>query len=400
MDLKSGYPYSLIRNGLVNNFPKLTENRETEAVIIGGGISGALTAYYLIKSGISCILIDGRSIGLGSTCASTSLLQYEIDIALHKLIDLIGQKNAVKAYRLCSESIYKLFSISEEIGFSDIQAKHSLYFADNKKHNAFLRKEFQVRKINGFSVSLLKEDEVYKQTGVKAPSAILSENAAQTDAYLFTHQLHKHNQHKGLEIYDRTKVMKINSRKDDVVVEMENETTIIAKWVINATGYEVTSFIKKPIVKLKSTYAIISEAMNGKPGIWNDEMILWNTNDPYLYLRTTSDNRVMIGGRDEDFYSPAKRDKLLSKKSKQLASDFNKLFSGEGFVPEFSWAGTFGSTKDGLPYIGSCGDDKRILYALGFGGNGITFSVIAGEIIADLVQDKKNEDAELFSFSR
>ena len=79
MELTAGYPFSLIKNGIPFEYPKLSKNVRSRVVVIGGGISGALTAYYLTEKGVDCILVDGRSIGLGSTCASTSLLQYELD---------------------------------------------------------------------------------------------------------------------------------------------------------------------------------------------------------------------------------------------------------------------------------------------------------------------------------
>jgi glycine/D-amino acid oxidase-like deaminating enzyme len=85
MELIEGYPYWLIKTGLPYQYSKLLENIKCQAVIIGGGISGVLTAYCCTGAGIECVLVDGRSIGLGSACASTSLLQYELDIPLHKL---------------------------------------------------------------------------------------------------------------------------------------------------------------------------------------------------------------------------------------------------------------------------------------------------------------------------
>lgn len=80
MNLKSGIPFWLIKNGLLHDYPTLDHSLDTEVVIVGGGISGALSAYYLTEAGIKCAVVDGRSIGQGSTCASTSLLQYEIDV--------------------------------------------------------------------------------------------------------------------------------------------------------------------------------------------------------------------------------------------------------------------------------------------------------------------------------
>ena len=170
--------------------------------------------------------------------------------------------------------------------------------------------------------------------------------------------------------------------------------------MVYATGYEVVDFISKPIVKLTSTYAIASETFNSPVKFGKTDAVIWNTAKPYLYWRATNDNRIVIGGRDEEFFSHIKRDKLIPQKTKQLQKDFKKMFPSIPFKTEFSWAGTFGSTKDGLPYIGTYKKLPNSFFALGFGGNGITFSQVAGEIIASLIKGKKNKDADIFSFER
>ncbi|HLO38300.1 MAG TPA: FAD-binding oxidoreductase, partial [Lacibacter sp.] len=114
----------------------------------------------------------------------------------------------------------------------------------------------------------------------------------------------------------------------------------------------------------------------------------------------TKDNRIIIGGRDEEFYNPARRDRLIKKKTAQLKNDFLKLFPAIDFIPEFSWTGTFGSTQDALPYIGTYSKTPHTYYALGFGGNGITFSLIAAHIITDMIKGRKNKDAALYAFNR
>ena len=399
MNLKAGYPFSLIRNGLVAEYPKLGKNLNTEVAVLGGGISGALTAWHLTQQNIPTVVIDARSIGLGSTCASTSLLQYEIDTRLFELIEKIGEKDAVRAYWLCNKAIKSLMRIADKIGFKDIAFTQSLYYAAAKKHVIDLQKEFTARKRHGFEVRYLNGANVVRTAGIQSPAAILSDSAAKTDAYLFTHHLHQHAIKKGLQVYDRSPVKKIKHKRTGVELITENGSCIKAKKLVYATGYEVVEQIDKPIVQLQSTYAVVSEPLSMKKPFWKGDMLLWNTADPYLYMRT-HDNRIIVGGRDEKFYSPHKRDALIAEKTKKLVKDFNKVFPGINFIPEFSWTGTFGSTKDGLPFIGPYKKLPNSYFALGFGGNGITFSLIAAEIITDLVKGKKNKDARLFSFDR
>ena len=397
MILRSGYPFWLIKDGLPYTYPKLNKDLETDVAIIGAGISGALMRYYLVKAGISCVTVDARTIGLGSTCASTSLLQYEIDVPLIKLINLVGKKDAERSYQLCNHAIKELGKIAKKLNFDSFEFKKSLFYAAYKKDIPFLKTEFEARKAAGFSVEYLDGKAVREQFSFNAPAAILSDHGAQTDAYAFTHRLLQYG--KDLNIYDRTNIVDIKHHKAGVVLKTENGSSIKAKKLIYATGYEVTEMIDKKIVDLKSTYAVISEQQENS-NFWNENVLIWNTANPYLYIRTTPDKRILIGGRDEDFYNPKKRDKLIEKKSRQLVQDFGKIFPEIEFKSEFSWTGTFGETKDGLPFIGTCKGMPNSYFALGFGGNGITFSLIAAEIITDLIQGKENPDAQIFSFDR
>jgi glycine/D-amino acid oxidase-like deaminating enzyme len=400
MNLTTGYPYWLINSGLPANYPKLEQSIKTNVAIIGGGISGALTAYYLVNAGLSCIVVDARTIGLGSTCASTSLLQYELDKPLSELENQIGLQAAVRAYKLCSESIDTIKNISQKIKFTQFEKQKSLFFAAYKKDKKLIEKEFLVRKKTGFQVQLLDEKEIDQQFGFSAPAAILSAQGATTDAYMFTHALLKASLKKGLQVFDRTVISKIEYKKNGVELITEKGHIITANKIVNASGYEITEFLEKKIVKLLSTYALASEHIQSPIPAWKDKTLMWNTADPYLYMRLTKDNRIIIGGRDEEFYNPHKRDKLIKKKSALLKNDFSKLFPSIELIPEFCWTGTFGTTKDALPYIGTYNKTPHTYYALGFGGNGITFSVIAAEIICDMITGKKNKNALLFSFNR
>lgn len=107
-----------------------------------------------------------------------------------------------------------------------------------------------------------------------------------------------------------------------------------------------------------------------------------------------------MGGGDEEFKDSKKRDKLLPKKEQYLLKQFQKKFPKINFKIDYSWAGTFGETKDGLPYFGKPNPEKNEHYVLGFGGNGITFSVIGMNSIVDSIHNNKNQDLEYYRFGR
>ena len=100
------------------------------------------------------------------------------------------------------------------------------------------------------------------------------------------------------------------------------------------------------------------------------------------------------------FLSPNKSDHLLAAKAKKLQHRFTDMFPQLDLEISYAWAGTFGETKDGLAYIGQTPEFPHAYFALGYGGNGITFSVIAAKIITDLHLGRTNPDANIFRFDR
>ena len=401
MDLHSGLPFWLVKNGILEDYPQLSKNTKCHVVILGGGITGALQAYFLIKAGIQCIIVEKRSIGLGSTCASTALLQYQIDTKLIHLIEKVGAKDAIRSYKLCAESIEIIENISKEIDHKEFKRVQTLFYASHTKHVKDLKKEYEVHKENGFNVNYLSKGDLKKNYGINKSGGIESFHSAQIDAYKFCNQILEFCKLKGLEIYDRTDVVHIEHHKDQVILKTNGGHTIEADWLIYATGYEITNYIDKNIVKLNTTWAVVSEQLENKQvKLWNNKALIWETAEPYLYMRTTRDNRIMIGGEDEQMNDPRKRALKMNNKTDRILKKFNKLFPEIKFKPEFQWAGTFGTTKDGLPYIGTYQNKPRGLFALGFGGNGITFSIIGSEINRDIILGKNNKDRHIFRFDR
>ncbi|WP_156308530.1 NAD(P)/FAD-dependent oxidoreductase [Sphingobacterium endophyticum] len=401
MDLKSNEPFWLVKNGILNSYPSLRENKSCDVLIVGGGITGSLIAHQCIEDGYKTILIDKREIVNGSSSATTSMLQYEIDTPLYKLEDMIGKDGAIMSYKACSDAIDKLGEISKRIkSKAGFKKKKSLYYACRKKDLSWLKKEFLARVEAGFTVKWMEEDEIVKTFKIQdSYGGILSEQGGSVDAFKLAHELIQYNYEKGLEVYDKTELINVEEKKGFNKVYLDTEVEIRAKQIIYCVGYESANMIKEKFVDLLSTYAIVSEINQKLYEHYNDYLI-WNTAEPYLYMRTTDDCRFLIGGEDEEFRDPQKRDELLFNKSKKLTKDYYKVFNNEEFIADFSWAGTFGETKDGLPYIGTHQDFKRSYFVLGFGGNGITFSVTGMEMVSDWLKGIHNPLSPYFAFGR
>jgi glycine/D-amino acid oxidase-like deaminating enzyme len=400
MNLYEQNPYWLMKNGIVASYPSLTENLTLDVAIMGAGISAALTAWHLRNSGLSVAVFDRRHVGMGSTAASTAFLQYEIDTPLTDLRNYVGEQNAVRSYKLCRDAIYAIGDTCKCLKPAfDFHLRPSLQYASFNTHRSKLQQEYTLRKQHGFKVNWLKKNDIKKTFGFEAPGAIFSEDGGQVDAYLLTHALLRDFQKNGHRVYNNTHIKHIENGRQGITLHVNDDLKIKTKKLVIACGYESLQYVPKKIADIQSTYALVSEPLPHKY-FWHRDSLIWETAVPYMYFRVVSENRILIGGRDDPFHRPHIPPSVINRKSVQLKNAFLKKMPHIPLKPDFGWEGAFATTKDGLPYIGMIPERPDTYFALGFGGNGITFSAIAAEILRDMILGKRNENAGLFSFNR
>jgi glycine/D-amino acid oxidase-like deaminating enzyme len=400
MRLRTFESFWIIKNGLVHSYPSLQKNIRTEIVVVGGGITGALISHALLQEGYTVTLVDRRDIASGSTSATTSMLQYEIDVPLHELADMIGEPAAVLCYRSGIDAIRRLEKMVQSLNLDcGFKRKKSLYYAHSAVTEKKLKKEFTIRQKHRLGVRWINASTILKKYGIKSYGGILSEAAASMDAYQLAHALIQYNYNRGLKVFDQTDIKLHRSVKNGLKLTTADGYTIHCKKVIYCNGFEATEMLKEKVADLVYTYATVSEQGIQLKKLLDDTLI-WNTSKPYLYMRTTADERFLIGGEDDAVKTPEEQQVLKDKKCRLLVKKLQKIMPGISFIADFNWGGVFGSTKDGLPYIGPSPEYENTLFALGFGGNGITFSVQAMEMIPAMLKKHEHPLAPYYRFGR
>jgi glycine/D-amino acid oxidase-like deaminating enzyme len=400
LDLRTGRSVWSIGRQKTAGHRKLAKNIRTEVVVVGGGVSGALIAHELVGRGLRVVMADARDIAMGSTMASTAILSYEPDVHLIDLIPLIGEKSAVRVYRAGIEAIDSLEQTIEGLDDPcDFRRRDSLYLASGLKHVPIVKREFEVRLKHGFRVEWLTRKQLSDTYFVNAPCAILTRESAEVNPLKLTLALVRSGQRKGLKVFAHTKVGSCRrEEKESRLITMDG-FHIRTQHVIFATGYETQQRLQQKEVRLASSYAISSTARTQFP-LGRNFPVVWESARPYLYLRTTPDGRIVAGGEDVNFVDDEKRDRLLPQKTRTLQKKIHKMFPKLSWKLATAWTGTFGESSDGLPYIGPHTKFPGAFFALGYGGNGITFAAIASTLIPDLLSGTKNADAKLFRFGR
>ncbi len=164
-----------------------------------------------------------------------------------------------------------------------------------------------------------------------------------------------------------------------VTIETDTPHVIEARHTVLATGYVMPGFIMPEIHKIASSWAVAT-VPQAPDALWPERALIWEASEPYLYLRTTADNRIVIGGEDEAIDDPALRDSKLPAKAEALREKLRRLWPAAEPALSHAWCGAFGETEDGLPLIGRVPGTQNLFAAYGYGGNGITFSYMAAQM--------------------
>lgn len=400
MKLRSPEAFWLLKNGILNSYPKLQGDTSCDIVVLGAGITGSLISHALHNAGYNVVVIDKRDVANGSSAATTSMLQYEIDVPMVDLANMIGITSAVECYKAGIVAIDTLHDlvVKEKIdcGFD---MKESLQVAHSKKAVKALRKEFEMRDQHGFDVKWLTSEEIEERYKMKSHPGILSAKGASIDAFQFTHGLFQNNHKRGMRIYDHTNVCDIKYKKDGVQLKTVDGYRVDAKKIVLCTGFETLQMFKKKYADIVTTFACVSEQNLSFFDTLHNTLI-WDTANPYIYMRTTDDKRLLVGGEDIKYkYGPIS-EKVKNRKSTKLIKKLNKLFPEINFIEDYVWAGAFGVTKDGLPFIGKHPDYKNAIFVLGLGGNGITFSVQGMDLVLKVLAGYTDNLLHYYRFNR
>ncbi|KAF1686010.1 amino acid oxidase [Pseudoxanthomonas broegbernensis] len=401
MDLKSGYPFWAIRNGLARPRPALDADLDCDVAVVGGGITGALIADELARHGHAVAVLEKRDLGWGSTSASTALLQYEIDTHLVDLARRYGQADAVLAYRACVDAIDWLHERAAGLGRVPFSPCRSLYYASRRRHVRGLREEFAARLRHGIEVEWWEAGDIQAAYGFRAPAAILSRQAAQVDPYRMTLALLQRLARGGTPVHDHEEIAELRATSRRAVLRTVSGFRVRAGHVVLACGYESQRWLRKRVARNRSSYAFVSDPLPPQALGGLVDSLVWETARPYLYLRTTPDHRLLVGGQDDAVDLPARRDARVMAKARKLAARAQELFPHLPLRPAFAWAGTFAETEDGLPWFGTHPQwGPRVLFAMAYGGNGITYSALGAGLLRATLERRPHPLKALFSFGR
>ena len=375
----------------------LRHDLQCDIAIIGAGISGAFMAHALSRVSDDVVILDRREPGMGSTHASTAMLQFEIDTPLIELAQQRGFGQArrawLKSWRTTQDMIRL---IRREKIACGLGKRAALYLAGNEMGGRGLQKEARARNRIGLDCEFLSGRELRARHGIDRTGAIYSAGAAVADPVALSRGLLKIATRRGARLFSPVDVKQVMATRHGVAIDAGTHF-IEARRLVFCMGYETVGGLPSHSMKITSSWAAATAPGAAYPD-WLNRTLIWEASKPYLYLRTSPDGRLIVGGEDADLDSPCYRANTLSLKARRLKQKVKKLFPALNLEWSHVWAGAFGESSDGLPVIGPVPDMPHCYAAMGFGGNGTIYSLIAAQMMPAFLRGREPADAGLFAF--
>ncbi|KKO52935.1 NAD(P)/FAD-dependent oxidoreductase [Paenibacillus sp. DMB20] len=401
MKLTGGHtPWEALYAGTIPQYPRLEADICCDVVVIGSGISGALAAYVLTMQGADVAVLEKKRVGCGSTSANSGLLQFMNDDSLNELIGRFGERKGTGFYRMCANAVNRLAGIAEELPSDvDFRRRSSLYYATIDEDAGMIRNEYDTLIRHGFEVEYWDRDHIKSKFPFSRAAALYTKNDAEVNPYKLALALLSSAAAKGLKVFEHSCAKQVKYSEKGVSVQTVHGS-VRADTLIWALGYETQEWKPDKSASLECTYAIMTEPV-ADLSFWHERALVWESNRPYLYMRTTPDNRIIAGGLDEPVPKNGRPKDRLAGYSQRLINEIRDHFPGlVNLRAEYSWSGLFGFTRDGIPLIGRHPRFPHSYFIEGYGGSGTVYSMIAADLLAQAVSGSEPEELSWFSLTR
>ena len=372
-------------------YPKLNQDITSDVVIIGGGLTGIQTAYYLVERGYKVVVLEKDKLCSLTSGGSTGKITSQHGLIYKYLKELNGRDFAKKYYEaneIAKENIIKI--INKEKIECDLERKNAYVFTETEKEVQSIKEEIDITKKLGIESEFVSTFDL----PIDILGAIKFENQAEFDPVKYVYGLSKKIIKNGGEIYENSKVIEMTESDGNYNV-ITKEGTVKAKHVVITTRYPIIKFPGYYFIKMyqSTSYALLVDTHTDL----KLEGYYINQETPKLSFREVKagdKNLLLAVGYD---YKTGTE--IIGNPFEYLEAKVKKMYPDSEVIN--SWTAEDCISLDKIPYIGDFSDIMDNCYvATGFNKWGITSSNIAAKIITDKIIGNENEYEEIFKSSR
>ncbi len=376
------------QNKYSNNkiYPYLNKDINCDVIVVGGGISGAITSFFLGKEGFNVVVLEKNIIGYKNTSISTSCITDFVDELYLK-----REKDKNNLSRLNRRANALLDEILVDIGDNNYLKKINHNIISTKMfQKGMFKAELDERVKLGEEVNMLE-----KGNGIVIDNLARTINPYNLTCDIFSYLSSFPNVH----IYENTKLKSFNSSYDCVKVITNNDYIISAKSLIITTSIDGIDISSIPSCELYKRFGIKLKTN------FKEDLSLKVLNDIPINIRVDNFGNMLVSGIDTKYNYRMENDKYLymqeKENEKRLKSLVYKLFPKIEIADEIiSFSGDIIQTKDRLPVISEIDKLPNVYLNVGVGSSSIQNVLIGADILKEAVRGYYKKEASLFKINR
>ena len=384
-------------------FPSFRGRITHPVVIVGGGMSGAMTAYGCAAAGLKVILLEAERVGLGGTGYATGLMSGESSESYRDVEARAGRRVARALFSALESAPRDLAAAVKRAGIrAHVDVVPTIRIVPPAQTDKAVRKEIAARQSADLIGSFLLPGAVARQTAVESSGGMRMADGGFADPYKLTLGFLNAAAKRGAEIYERSRVRKITFTRKTTTAFLDSGSITTTNLVI-CTG-EPTSLFKplKRHLRHEHRYAVLTESLPAavRKELGQRTTMVRDTETPSHHLWFTADNRALFAGGDQKRQPDRLRDKTLVQRTGELMYELTRLYPAiSGAMPQYGWDVPLAHAVDGALYAGSHRNFPFHLFAFGTLHDPAR-AFLASRIIVRNILGKPEKDDTHFSFAR
>jgi glycine/D-amino acid oxidase-like deaminating enzyme len=389
----------------VPTYPAHRGPLKIDAAIVGGGLTGCVTAYAFAAAGIKVALFEADVLGRGASGASTGWIAEDPGISFVEVEKLVGARKTRQAWEAWRRGALDFAAVIRRLELKcDLEPRGSLLLATTAEQTARLSREQKSRRAAGFDAVAIKGPAIATEAGVANSLGLRGRDGATINPYRATLGFAAAAAHRGALIFEKSAVRKIGFNRKDAEV-FTSAGSFRTRRVVVATAMP-TSMLFRSLARhfwFKSSYLALTDPVPAKirNRLGKRSAVIRDTAVPAHVLRWVDDERLLIAGADGPRPPDRLREKTIVQRTGQLMYELSTIYPDiSGIMPAYGWDAPYALSGEGLPYFGAHRNFPHQLLAFGDSSPGVTGAYLASRILLRHYLDEAESSDEAFSFTR
>jgi len=386
------------------SYPRQRGSLATDAVVVGGGLTGCTTAYALAAAGMRVALVEAARVGHGSTARSAGWISEDPGVAFGDLEAAIGLRAARHVFQSWRRAALDFVALLRRLDVKcHLETHAAVTLARTLEQATQLTRDQKARRNAGLDAPMMNARAIRGDVAIDATAGLRSKDGATIDPYRACLGLAAAALERGARLFEHSAAQRIHFGRKDVTI-FTPEGTIRAGRVVIATGMPTALF--KALQRhfwFRTSYHVLSERVPAKTRalLGGRATIVRDAAAPPHVVRWVGDEQILVSGADGEEAPPRRRDKIIVQRTGQLMYELSTLYPDvSGLQPAYGWAADYARTADGVPYIGPHRNYPHHLFAFGDASHSVTGAYLASRILLRHCSEDLDSADEAFSFNR